>query len=396
MERLLILTHSDASTDSRIVKTHQVCVVSGRQTLSIGVVDPEPGQVSKSTRDVILVKNRIRDFRDALIKNPKPGSLLSRMFFIAIYAELAIKMLVRGIFFRPQVIHCNDWFVLPIAVAVKSLTRSKLIYDAHELESQTTNDPNFPSLFIERLEKFLWPSVDFLITVSPSIETWYHENIGPKPSEVILNSPVVASVREFASTGEKGHYFRDKFGLSDSTIVYIYIGMLSVGRGIETILDAFGATDTESAAVFLGYGNYRERIENQGKISGKVFVHDRVPHTEVVELARNADFGLCLIENVSLSDYYCIPNKLLEYAFSGIPVVASKLPEIQRVVEEYELGQCFDNSTEQLMEVLEMNEKDPVIRRSSHKNLFPLSWEAQAIKLEAVLSEVTLSRSGVK
>jgi glycosyltransferase involved in cell wall biosynthesis len=251
-------------------------------------------------------------------------------------------------------------------------------------------------LFIERLERFVWPSIDYLITVSPSIEHWYHDNIGPKPSAVILNSPVLSSASESDATVADGSYFRKKYGLSDSTNVYIYIGMLSVGRGIEIILDAFGATETKSAVVFLGYGNYRERIERQGQISKNIFVHDRVPHGQVVSLARNADFGLCLIENVSLSDYFCIPNKLLEYAFSGIPVVASKLPEIQRVVEEYKLGQCFDNSVEQLMQVLRMNEKDPVTRSLSGKDLFPLSWEAQAEKLQAVLAEVTNYRSGVR
>jgi glycosyltransferase involved in cell wall biosynthesis len=396
MERLLILTHSDASTDSRIIKTHEVCVVSGRQTLSIGVVDPEPGQISKSTKDVFLIKNRIRDFRDALAAKPKAGSFFSKLFFIAIYLELAIKMLTRGIAFRPQVIHCNDWFVLPIAAVIKFLTKSKLIYDDHELESQTTNDPNFPSLFIERLERFLWPSIDYLITVSPSIETWYQTEMGPKPSEVILNSPVFSSLSEINNGKTDRSYLRKKYGLSDSTTIYLYIGMLSVGRGIEIILDAFDATKTNSAVIFLGYGNYRERIETQGLKSKNVFVHDRVPHGQVVGIARNADFGLCLIENVSLSDYFCIPNKLLEYAFSGIPVVASKLPEIKRVVDEYQLGQCFDNSVEQLMEVLTMNEKKPVVKRSNDKDLFPLSWEAQAIKLEAVLDEVTRLRTGVK
>jgi glycosyltransferase involved in cell wall biosynthesis len=112
-------------------------------------------------------------------------------------------------------------------------------------------------------------------------------------------------------------YFRKKYGLSDSTTIYLYIGMLSVGRGIEIILDAFDATKTNSAVIFLGYGNYRERIETQGLKSKNVFVHDRVPHGQVVGIARNADFGLCLIENVSLSDYFCIPNKLRLFRNSG-------------------------------------------------------------------------------
>ena len=37
---------------------------------------------------------------------------------------------------------------------------------------------------------------------------------------------------------------------------------------------------------------------------------------KLTNLIKEADVGLCLVENVSLSDYYCLPNKLFEYAFA--------------------------------------------------------------------------------
>jgi glycosyltransferase involved in cell wall biosynthesis len=125
-------------------------------------------------------------------------------------------------------------------------------------------------------------------------------------------------------------------------------------------------------------------------------VHDRVPHNQVVSLAKSADFGLCLVENISLSDYFCIPNKLIEYAFSGLPVVASKLPEIQRVVEEYKLGECFDNSAEQLLEVLERNQTGEYVQRVEGVNLEALGWQAQAFKLERVFRHVSDDKRVVK
>lgn len=388
MERVLILTHSDPTTDSRILKTHEVARAGGRRALSIGVVDPE-NPSSETTPEVAVLNNFFRTIRDGVLGNPRPGSLRSKFFFLLIYLELIIKMTTRGILFRPHVIHCNDWFVLPIAVIVKMLTGSKLIYDAHELESQTTNDPNFPSAFVLRVERTLWRFIDYLTTVSPSINSWYQRELGPKPSEIILNSPLVPDRAPATDNPRKVEDFRVKFRIPSTSLVYIYIGMLTVGRGIDTILEALLKTTTDSVVVFLGYGSYREKIEQQGLQRRNVFVHDRVPHNQVVELAKTADFGLCLVENISLSDYFCIPNKLIEYAFSGLPVVASKLPEIQQVVEDYKLGKCFDNTPEQLLDILEKNSTGKYVQRSEDVDLSPLGWEAQSVKLERVFRYVS-------
>lgn len=391
MERVLILTHSDPTTDSRILKTHEAARAGGRRALSIGIVDPE-NPSSETTREVAVLNNIFRSIRDKALGKPRPGSLISKAFFLLIYLELTIKMTTRGILFRPHVIHCNDWFVLPIAVIVKMFTGSKLIYDAHELESQTTNDPNFPSEFILGVERTLWRFVDYLTTVSPSINSWYQRELGPKPSEIILNSPLAPEIANATDTSGKVADFRLKFGIPSTSLVYIYIGLFTVGRGIDTILEAFSKTSTDSVAVFLGYGEYRTKIEQQGLQRGNVFVHDRVPHNQVVELAKTADFGLCLVENISLSDYFCIPNKLIEYAFSGLPVVASKLPEIQQVVEDYKLGKCFDNTPEQLLEILEKNSTGKYVQRSEGVDLSPLGWEAQAVKLESVFRYVSAEK----
>ena len=383
--RILILTHTDVSSDSRIIKTQQVARLRGRTTLSLGVSDPTTRGYAQ-TSDALNIVLKARRIRDYISKRHSLRRPLQRFFFTVMYLEVATKMLVKGIAFRPRIVHCNDWFVLPIAVLIKFFSRSSLVYDAHELESETTPDSNVPGKLVLRVETLLWFAVDFFTTVSPSIQDWYQKNLGPKPSQVILNSPVL--LEELAQIESLPKmYFREKFNIPPSSQIYLYIGMLSVGRGIDTILEAFRRTKTDSVAIFLGQGNYRERIIHSAESRGNVFVHERVDHTKVIEIARNADFGLCLIENVSLSDYFCIPNKLLEYAFAGLEIVASDLPEIQRVVEEFEIGKCFDNSPEQLMKVLEWNKKTGTVSQIKNAKLEPLSWQIQAKKLEKIFEQ---------
>lgn len=386
----MIVTHTDPAVDSRIIKTHLVAESNGRKSLSVGVLDPKAKKGGRE-QNVVRLMSRARDFRNSLFQERAAGRVASRSFFILIYLELTFRMLAHGLYFKPNVVHCNDWFVLPIAVVIKKMFNAQLIYDAHELESKTPEDPNFPGQFVERLEKFAWPSVDFFTTVSPSIRDWYMDHFGYKPSEIILNAPML-------KTGDPKHkstarnYFRDKFQIAASAKIYLYVGMLFGGRGIDLILDTFTKTESDSVVIFLGEGYYDEKIRQAAQASPRVYLHERVSHDQVVPMAKNADYGLCLIENASLSDYYCIPNKLLEYAFSGIPVVASKLPEIRRVVEDYRLGECFDNSTTELLRVLEENNHREVLNLADQNRLWQLSWEAQSMKLDTVFQKVLSAR----
>jgi glycosyltransferase involved in cell wall biosynthesis len=172
------------------------------------------------------------------------------------------------------------------------------------------------------------------------------------------------------------------FQIPESAKIYLYIGYISLGRGIETILEAFSRTKSKSVAIFLGDGEYVNKIKNQSQQRANVFVHPMVSHEEVVHLASSADFGLCLIENVSLSDYYCLPNKLFEYAFAGIPVVASEFPEITRVVSKYGLGYCVEPNVENLLEFLDSEEAiNPAPLSQDIHRLEELGWNHQQEKL---------------
>src|SRR5690606_18747676 len=94
----------------------------------------------------------------------------------------------------------------------------------------------------------------------------------------------------------------------------------------------------------------------------------------------------CLVQDVSLSDYYCLPNKLFEYCFSGVPVLASDFPGIRAVLSEYGIGEWCK---------LEADDVDRAIRALENrespfefKDIEPLGWQAQERKLVALYQKV--------
>lgn len=368
---ILHLTHTDINSDSRILKEmHSIADSNDEYKVSgIGVTLNEGANVSGNIEGLSIYS--------LVLKSRRFTFLPARLRHIFSLVELAFKMIFKAIRLKPKLIHCNDVLVLPLGVIVKFFSGAKLIYDAHELESDKNGLSKRAGKLILFVEKLLWKSVDALIVVSPSIELWYMNKIGDKESEVILNSPVLE--KDISIEGEQ--YLRKYFSIPEDSKIFIYIGILGDGRGLNLITEAFKNRGMKSSLVFLGYGELSEELKKLSEHYPNIYVHDAVPHEKVVSIAKSADIGLCLIQNVSLSDYYCLPNKLFEYCFAEIPVLASDFPDISDTVTKYNLGKCTGldaNNIYKAIKELEEVEKLPSINGDE---LYELSWSKQEEKL---------------
>lgn len=371
MKTVLHLTNTDINSDSRILKTKQSIANFSHNYRVIGIgVKFEEEQHKSNVDDKIEILSINLISRGFRLPNT-----LKRIFSLV---ELSFKMIFKALKLKPDIIHCNDTMVLPLGVIIKLFTKSKLIYDAHELESNKNGLSKILRNMTFVCEIFLWKFIDKLIVVSPSIGNWYHENIGKKDTEIIMNSPILGE----NITPTNTNYFRDKFSIPNESKIFLYIGILGKGRGIELILNTFiNNQDLSSHIVFLGYGELKNYLTETSKNYKNIHIHDAVSHAEVVSIAKSADIGLCLIENISLSDYYCLPNKLFEYAFAEIPVLASNFPDMKDVINKFQLGKiCELSENEIYISIKEFENEEELIKIDSSL-LHELSWQAQESKL---------------
>ncbi len=234
-----------------------------------------------------------------------------------------------------HVYHASDLFVLPAMAKAARAHGSKLVYDARELYPHAAGTAGKPwaKLFWYLLERRYARTADLVLTVNGTIANWMQRHYGIALPFVLPNVP---PRREVPRTS----YLRSTFPVEEGHCLFLYQGLLSKGRGCELALQSIAAVPN-AALVFLGDGPLKAQLESQRaslNLETRVFFHDFVAPDDLLSVTASADVGLCLIEDVSLSYRYSLPNKLFEYLMAGVPVLGSHFPEITRVVKGYGVG----------------------------------------------------------
>jgi len=176
--------------------------------------------------------------------------------------------------------------------------------------------------------------------------------------------------------------------LPPDAILFLYQGVLSPGRGIELLLEAFaGVDDPQRILVFMGSGPLEAQISGCSGIRGNVRLHPAVAPLHLAEFTASADVGLCLIEDTCLSYRYCMPNKLFEYLAAGVPTLVSDLPEIVAVVNRLSAGWVLPSwSVAALQTFVNSIDAGAVAERraGTARAAEEYSWEAQVPVLRTV------------
>lgn len=368
MKRILHISNTDISTDSRILKE----INSIRKHLNIEVtVIGVPDNSSFSNIGLTNVRyKKINLLARSLPFLPRP----IKYFFEMI--EFTIKVLFFSLTYKPHIIHSHDTFALPAGWLSKKIKFSYLIYDAHELES----DKNGQNLILSKvtlfIEKICWSNIDLLITVSEEIRIWYLNHFTNKNSIVVLNSPIIDTTQSTdRSSPNSKSYFIDKYNLESDSIIFIYLGYFSKGRGINICLEAFSKSYSRNHVIFIGSGDLADTIKDYSIKYKNIHIHPPVSHDSVVNMVKNANWGICLLENVSLSDYYSLPNKIFEYSFSGLNIIASNFPSMKNMIEKYSLGLTCNPDLNSLNHLL--SKISEYKRIDKHSDLYELSWGFQ-------------------
>ncbi|MBB3192204.1 glycosyltransferase family 4 protein [Halomonas cerina] len=281
---------------------------------------------------------------------------------------------------RPDIVHAHDVNMLPTAWLAARLARAALVYDAHEISTDREGYRSFRGA-VGWIEKQLVPRVAGMITTTDARAKFFARAYGVSRPLVLQNRPRLVKV-------EGANRIREELGLSEPWPIVLYQGGLQPGRGLERLAKA-AAKVPEAYFVFIGGGSQADELQLLVKASGlggRVRFIDTVALDELPFYTASADIGVQPIENTCLNHFTTDSNKLFEYVIAGLPVVATRLPEIRKVVQHHDLGLLVPpGDTEALADAIRTLVQAPDLCRryqaNAEKAAQSLNWETQEASL---------------
>ncbi len=304
-----------------------------------------------------------------------PKNLVTESFK---FTELMIRSLWALRRVRVTHVNAHSLSVLPTAVLFRLFKRARVIYDAHELETERWGLTGARKRVSKLMERTLMPFVSTIVVVGPSIANWYRQHYPGKPVFVVRNIPHIASQRSQDPTVLRKH-----IGVSDSVILLIYQGLFAEGRGIAMMLAALRNTENANVhCVFMGNGPLEPAIAQEAEQARNVHLIPPVAPDEVLAYSCGADVGLCMIEDCCLSYHLSLPNKFFEYISAGLPLIISPCPDQEEIVAACGNGWIVSESESGLTEFLDQLTREELQGKkiAASKSRSRFDWDKDARK----------------
>ncbi len=314
MKRAIVCVTNDLATDQRVHKTCIALQKSGFQVLEVGRLLPDslPLERPYTTRRMRLL------FRKSAL----------------FYAEYNIRLLLFLLFHRADLIVANDLDTLSAAWMAKKIKGCNLIYDSHEYYTETPElvHRKFVKSVWQGIEKRIFPKITDVITVNKSIAERYQKTYGVT-LHVVRNIPM-QSTSPISAT-------RETLGIPQTKKMILLQGAgINIQRGAEEAVEAMQYV--ENAVLYLiGGGDVfplLKEIIKRHHLQDKVFILPKQPPEILRQYTLQADLGITMDKDTNLNYRYSLPNKLFDYIHAHVPIVASRLPEIEHIIEQYDIG----------------------------------------------------------
>ena len=248
------------------------------------------------------------------------------------------------------------------------------------------------SVLFKWIEKLSSVRFDYIVTATPDIRKNFRNlNVIDVRNYQIASSDIVKHEK-----GKKPE--RDEY-------IVIYIGGLSIVRGVREMVQALRHVNINSKVRLRLLGEFSDRkIEAELRELNewdRVEYIPTVPYLEVAKYLSEAESGLVCF-HPEPNHVNAMPNKIFEYMWAGLPVIASDFPLWREIIAENQCGLMVNPlDPEEIARAVEYLIEHPDEAGKMGENgrkavLEKYNWEKEAQKLLGIYSKVSKKVAGDK
>ena len=267
-----------------------------------------------------------------------------------------------------DVIQANDWVTGRAAIAIKKNTGKKLIATIHSTEYDRTAGKPWES--ISKEEKELIDRADTVVTVSRRLK---EEIISLYKTDEKKISVIYNAIN------------KEKFNVikrSNGQKIVLYVGRLSVQKGIDNLIKAFSVVAKKNGDALLYIIGEGPELSNLINLSINLELADRI-----IFLGRVPDEDMEAL--YSIANVFVMPSVSEPFGIVALEAIASNVPTI--VSSQSGVSEVIRNTlkvdfwdTEQMADLilglLDYGEINSELSKEAYKELDSITWEKAAEK----------------
>ena len=113
----------------------------------------------------------------------------------------------------------------------------------------------------------------------------------------------------------------------------------------------------------------------------------KIAPKELKAYTQSADLGISLEEDLGLNYRFALPNKLFDYIQAEIPVIVSDLPDMCKLVTDFNIGEILRERNPKALADLVSLTLDKNYKEELRKAKNELSWEKEKLKLIKLIND---------